>query len=174
MQARVTALEREGESIAAVVYEADGQSRRIPTLNVWSTLPISLLVRSMSPQAPRDVLAAATGISFRGMILIYLTLEQDRFSEYDAHYFPEESIPVSRLSEPENYHASSEPRGTTVLCAELPSGSGFSGWEMTDGDWATCCAGGSARQVCRSRPNSASDHAPAAPSLSRLRPRLRK
>ena len=78
MQARVTALEREGESIAAVLYEADGQSHRIPTRNVWSTLPISLLVRSMSPEAPRDVLAAATGISFRGMILIYLTLEQDQ------------------------------------------------------------------------------------------------
>ena len=132
MQARVTALEREGESIAAVVYEADGQSRRIPTRNVWSTLPISLLVRSMSPEAPRDVLAAATGISFRGMILIYLTLEQDRFSEYDAHYFPEESIPISRLSEPKNYHASSEPRGTTVLCAELPSDPGSREWEMTD------------------------------------------
>ena len=54
------------------------------------------------------------------MILVYLVLEQDQFTEYDAHYFPEPSVPISRLSEPKNYSASTEPKGTTVLCAELP------------------------------------------------------
>jgi len=132
MKARVTAVEREGNSIAAVTYESDGQSHRVPTRNVWSTLPISLLVRSMHPEPPPEVLQAATRIAFRGMILIYLTLEQDHFSEYDAHYFPEESIPISRLSEPKNYSASTEPRGTTVLCAELPSDPGTKEWEMSD------------------------------------------
>ncbi len=132
MTARVTAVEREGDNIAAVTYELDGQSHRILTRNVWSTLPISLLVRSMRPEAPPEVVEAATRISFRGMILIYLTLEQDQFSEYDAHYFPEESIPISRLSEPKNYSASSEPRGTTVLCAELPADPGSREWELSD------------------------------------------
>ena len=132
LQARVTAVEREGDSIAAVTYESQGQSHRIPTRNVWSTLPVSLLVRSMNPEAPREVAEAATRISFRGMILIYLTLEQDQFTEYDAHYFPEEAIPISRLSEPKNYHASTEPQGITVLCAELPSDPGSREWEMTD------------------------------------------
>ncbi len=131
-QARVTAVEREGSRVVAVGYESNGKSYRIPTRNVWSTLPVSLLVRSMSPEAPRKVTEAATRISFRGMILIYLTLEQDHFTEYDAHYFPEESIPISRLSEPKNYNASSEPRGTTVLCAELPADPGSREWEMTD------------------------------------------
>jgi len=132
MQARVTAVEREGNSIAAVAYELDGKRQRIPTRNVWSTLPISLLVRSMCPTPPDDVVDAATRISFRGMILIYLTLAQDQFTEYDAHYFPEESIPISRLSEPKNYSASKEPQGTTVLCAELPSDPGSREWEMSD------------------------------------------
>ena len=132
MPARVTALEREGNSIAAVSYDSGGQSHRIATHNVWSTLPISLLTRSMCPEAPHEVTEAASRISFRGMILIYLTLEQDQFTEYDAHYFPEESIPISRLSEPKNYSASAEPKGATVLCAELPSDPGSSEWEMSD------------------------------------------
>ena len=132
MQARVTAVERDGAGIAAVAYEHDGRSHRISTRNVWSTLPVSLLVRSVIPEAPREITDAAGRISFRGMILIYLTLEQDQFSEYDAHYFPEESTPISRLSEPKNYSASTEPRGTTVLCAELPSDPGSREWEMSD------------------------------------------
>jgi protoporphyrinogen oxidase len=132
MQARVTAVEREANRVTAVTYELDSQSHTVPTSNVWSTLPISLLVRSMNPAAPPEVVAAATRISFRGMILIYLTLAQDQFTEYDAHYFPEEEIPISRLSEPKNYSASNEPRGATVLCAELPSAPGSPEWELSD------------------------------------------
>jgi protoporphyrinogen oxidase len=66
------------------------------------------------------------------MILIYLVLEQDQFTEYDAHYFPELSVPISRLSEPKNYSASVEPRGATVLCAELPCDPGEPLWGLSD------------------------------------------
>ena len=42
-------------------------------------------------------------LSYRGIVLVYLVLEQDQFSRFDAYYFPEESIPVSRMSEPKNF-----------------------------------------------------------------------
>jgi hypothetical protein len=54
------------------------------------------------------------------MILIYLVLGQDRYGEYDAYYFPESDIPISRCSEPKNYRDLPTPYGKTVLCAELP------------------------------------------------------
>ncbi len=130
--AKVMAIDRDGSRVVAVRYERDGTEHRMSASHVWSTLPISLLVRAIRPEAPADVLEAARKISFRGMILIYLVLEQDRFTEYDAHYFPEEAIPISRLSEPKNYSGVSEPRGRTVLCAELPSDPGSLEWEMRD------------------------------------------
>jgi protoporphyrinogen oxidase len=130
--ARVTAIEREGNRVKAVRYARDGREQRILTAHVWSTLPISLLVRTLQPEAPPKVLQAASSISFRGMILIYLVLDQDRFTEYDAHYFPEETIPISRLSEPKNYSGSAEPHGRTLLCAELPADPGSSEWGMSD------------------------------------------
>jgi protoporphyrinogen oxidase len=116
----------------AVRYQLGGEEFAVPTRIVWSTMPITLLLQSMRPEPPPDVLEAASSISFRGMILIYLLLDQDRFSSYDAHYFPQESIPISRLSEPKNYSGASEPRGRTVLCAELPSDPGRPEWEMSD------------------------------------------
>jgi len=130
--AKVIAIEREGDRVTAVRYERHGEEHSIQTSHVWSTLPISLLVRSVRPAMPAEALAAAAGISFQGMILIYLVLEQDRFTEYDAHYFPEEAIPISRLSEPKNYSAVTEPRGRTVLCAELPSKPDSPPWAMSD------------------------------------------
>jgi len=130
--ARVAGVERDGGRVTAVRYEKDGETKRLAADTVWSTLPISALVRMMDPPPPPEVLAAAEAIRFRGMILIYLVLEQPQFTEFDAHYFPELSVPISRMSEPKNYNASTEPADCTVLCAELPSDPGEPEWEMSD------------------------------------------
>ena len=34
------------------------------------------------------------------MVLIYLTLDADQFTEFDAHYFPETAIRISRCRNP--------------------------------------------------------------------------
>jgi protoporphyrinogen oxidase len=132
--ADVTGINCKNGRAHSVRYEKDGQVHERNVDAIWSTLPISMLVKMIQPAAPAHVLDAANKIRFRGMILIYLVLEQDQFSEYDAHYFPELSIPISRMSEPKNYSASREPRGRTVLCAELPSDPDRPEWKMTDAE----------------------------------------
>jgi protoporphyrinogen oxidase len=100
---------------------------------VWSTIPITTLAKKVSPQAPAEVLEAVDAIQYRSMILIYLVLGQPRFSEFDAHYFPETDVPITRLSEPRNYSTADEPSDRTVLCAELPCAIGDAHWNMPDG-----------------------------------------
>jgi len=130
--AKITGIEREGQKVTAVRYEQNGSEHVIKAGLIWSTLPLTVLANCMRPEAPPEVRAAATKIDFRGMILIYLVLEQQQFTEYDAHYFPEESIPISRLSEPKNYTGTSEPTNRTVLCAELPADPNSREWTMSD------------------------------------------
>jgi protoporphyrinogen oxidase len=101
-----------------------GECRSFTADQVWSTLPISLIARMVSPAPPPEVAAAAARLEYRAMLLIYLQLDSHRFTEYDAHYFPGEDIAITRLSEPKNYAALDEPRGRTVLCAELPCSPG--------------------------------------------------
>ena len=132
MGAAVTRIEHKAGQVEAIVWTRDGKETRQKTGDIWSTLPISLLARMMDPPAPPEVLEAAGKIRSRGMILIYLVLETDQFTEYDAHYFPELAVPISRLSEPKNYSASSEPKGLTLLCAELPSDPGERWWDMSN------------------------------------------
>jgi protoporphyrinogen oxidase len=61
-------------------------------------------------------------------------LQADQFSPVDAYYFPEASVPISRMSEPKNFTGSTEPRGRTVLCAELPSDAGQPEWDLGDAE----------------------------------------
>jgi len=131
-QSRVQAIEHHHHRVGSIQYATAAGSGSLDCQLVLSTLPINHLVRCLNP--PQPILDAAGRMLFRGMILIYLVLEQDRFSEFDAHYFPEENIPISRLSEPKNYSAITEPNHRTVLCAELPCDPGSDTWAKTDAE----------------------------------------
>lgn len=131
-RARVEGLHIEnGRAVAVTVRKGDALERRESDF-IWSTLPMTTLVRAAGSAAPQAVLTAASEIRYRGMILVYIALETDQFTEYDAHYFPELAVPISRLSEPKNYSATAAPAGVTVLCAELPSDPGDQYWSMSD------------------------------------------
>lgn len=128
----ITAIERDGNRVVAIRTEDGGKTAREETDQVLSTIPLTALTRLIDPPPPDAVVEAAKCVRFRGMILIYLVLETDQFTEFDAHYFPETSIPISRMSEPKNYSATAEPKGVTILCAELPCDPGEKWWDMGD------------------------------------------
>ncbi len=130
--ARVEGVEIVDNRVCAVTVKT-GETRTTHAVDaVWSTLPLTTLVKAAGAAAPAAVRAAADAIRFRGMILVYLVLDTDYYTEFDAHYFPELSIPISRLSEPKNYSGATEPKGLTVLCGELPSDPGDQYWGMDD------------------------------------------
>jgi len=133
---RVTGVERTGTGTPArwaVTAERAGAQRTLAADYLWSTVPITLLARMMrSPAPPPEVLDAAGRIDYRAMLLVYLELDVDRFTEFDAHYFPAADIAITRLSEPKNYSAATEPRGRTTLCAELPCSPEDEHWNMDD------------------------------------------
>jgi protoporphyrinogen oxidase len=130
--AAISAIHCDGKRVTGITYEEGGESREVATDLVLSTLPLTMLVKLLGDSAPKKVQEASRAIRFRGMILIYLILGTDQFTEYDAHYLPETSIPISRMSEPKNYNATQLPKGRTVLCAELPCDPDEKWWSMSD------------------------------------------
>ena len=73
--------------------------------------------------------AAAHTLETRALLLVYLALPRSQWTPYDAHYFPEADVLLSRLSEPKNYRDNPEdPRDVTVLCAEVPCSVGDDTW----------------------------------------------
>ncbi|HEX6309676.1 MAG TPA: FAD-dependent oxidoreductase [Longimicrobiales bacterium] len=130
---RVTGLEWRAGAWAVTVAR-DGTEEVLLADHVWSTIPTPLVARMMRPGAPQEVMDAAGAISYRAMVLAYLVLDVDRFSTTDAHYFPEENVAMTRLSEPKNYAQRTEPKGRTVLCAELPCNVDDELWRMSDAE----------------------------------------
>lgn len=117
-----------------VALEQDGVRRSLKADYLWSTVPIPVLARMVTAGVADDVLEATRQIHYRAMCLIYLELDVDRFTEYDAHYFPGREMAITRLSEPKNYGDRQLPEGRTVLCAELPCDVDDRWWSMSDGE----------------------------------------
>jgi protoporphyrinogen oxidase len=123
-----------------VTAEHGTQRRTIQADHIWSTIPITLLAKITHPAPEARVLGAAQDISFRAMVLVYVQLPVQQYTTTDAHYFPESNVRVTRLSEPKNYFRLTEPKGTTVLCAEYPCTVGDEIWSASDDELAALVA----------------------------------
>lgn len=122
---------------AANVEVSDGSGTHLlETRLVLSTIPLTRLLGLLAPEPPSEVLSAASALRTRAMILVYLVLQTERFTEYDAHYFPGAEIAITRLSEPKNYGLAELP-GRTVLCAELPCATTDDVWKAADAQLGT-------------------------------------
>lgn len=114
----------------------DPAKKRIMTKNgasipydlAFTTIPISDFITVLKGKKLSPVVLAAREVTYRGMLFCYLILKTQQFTRYDAHYFPEQGIVFSRLSEPKNYSASRLPEGFTGLCAEIPCRVGGKLW----------------------------------------------
>lgn len=129
--ANVTGVIAEGGRERYVEVTSAGEVRRLPATYVLSTIPVTVLARLVRTDGAPAPVEAARQLQQRSMVLVYLTLGAEQFTEFDAHYFPEAAIRITRLSEPKNYSLTRAP-GRTVLCAELPCTQGGAEWEMTD------------------------------------------
>ena len=131
---------RLGAAVTSVAPEVDGvrvaaaDGTAVVVDRVLSTLPLALLARLVTPAAPPDVARAAAGLGHRGLVLAYLVVDRPRWTEFDAHYFPDLDVPLARLSEPKGYRDDpSDPTDVTVLCAEIPCTVGDGTWTAAPG-----------------------------------------
>lgn len=124
----VVAVRAPRDRVSHVDVVIEGQGRALPAAAVLSTIPLTALARLVHA----DTAAPAAGpLRQRSMVLVYLTLGVDAFTPFDAHYFPEKAIRISRLSEPKHYSLTTR-AARTVLCAELPCALDGPEWTMTD------------------------------------------
>jgi len=115
--ARITRLFVEQGRVQAI--EVNGRER-IATDRVVCSLPLTELVRDLTPAPPPAALTAAASLQYRAMVLVTLFLARDRVTPNASIYFPDPDLPFTRLYEPKNRSQVLAPPGCTSLMAEIP------------------------------------------------------
>ena len=118
------------------VWQHDGRARsdRIDLL-VWSA-PVSDLVRRLDPPPPADVLAAATQLTYRAIVLAYVVLDRPRVGAADTYYFPEPTFPFNRVIEQKNFSSDMVPEQRAVLGMDIACDPDDRWFRASDGDLA--------------------------------------
>lgn len=83
---------------------------------VVSTLPPGTMTRLLGLQSPL--------VNFRNVQLLFVEIKRAQVSNYASHYFPDVSIPFTRVVEPKNRSLAMSPPDRTALIVEWPCSPG--------------------------------------------------
>ena len=100
------------------IETVDGNKMQINRL--VSTLPLNLLVNSMKPLPPKEIISCIANINYRSIHLCVLYLDLERFTKNASLYFPDIDCPFTRIYEPKNRSSKMAPRGKTCIVIEIP------------------------------------------------------
>ena len=127
--ARITRLVHDDRRITHV--EVNG-TETVDVETVVSTLPLTVLLRQLDPSPPDAVLDRADAIRFRNLRLVVLGLDRKRVTRNASLYFPERSVPFTRLYEPKNRSPDMAPDDQTVVVLERPCQADDDAWTEPD------------------------------------------
>ena len=114
---RITRLHHNGEHITEVEVN---NTELVPVDHVVSTLPITVLLCGLSPSPPENIMKLCRSIRFRHLLLFPIVIARKELTKNASIYFPDRSIPFTRLYESKNRSASMAPSNQTCIVLELP------------------------------------------------------
>jgi protoporphyrinogen oxidase len=123
---------RTGDQATSVAYVADGREQSIDCDILLSTLPLPVLVNTMSPALPAPVAEHASKLRYRSLKLIYIALKRKQMTDYHWVYLLDHHFRVNRLSEQKNVSPHMVPDDRTVLCIELSLWKDEPLWQASD------------------------------------------
>lgn len=132
MGARMTEVRHDGKRITEIVYTQNGETQVLPCDYLVSTVPISLLLRSMKPEPPKEVMSAAKDLKFRAMIFLFLKLNKEQVTDDHWVYFPDPKVIFNRISEMNNFSKESCPPGKGSLTIEITCDLGDEMWNTPE------------------------------------------
>lgn len=119
LESSVVRIKHEGNRITEVICQGQGGERKIVPSHVINTMPVTDLIKSLSPSAPNEVVQAANGLKYRDMVIVFLTLNREQVTPDQWIYFSSDDVFFGRMHEPRNWSESMSPPGKTSLVVEI-------------------------------------------------------
>jgi protoporphyrinogen oxidase len=129
--APVTRVHRDGSHVTGIEY--GGRSPGSVEADFYiSTIPITVLARSVRPAAPEHVRSAISNLRHVSIVFVYVRVDKPSVSPDNWVYLPERDVTVHRLSEFKNFSPACAPPDKTMVCAEITCRIGDEHWRASD------------------------------------------
>ena len=134
-EARVVGLDHADGRVTSVVVEHDGGRHEIRCEQVISSMPLSALIRNLSPAAPAGMIEAAGGLRYRDFLIVALTCRKPDVFPDNWVYIHSPDVRVGRIQNFRNWSGDMvAPGNGTTLGMEYFCSRGDDLWTMADAD----------------------------------------
>jgi protoporphyrinogen oxidase len=128
--------------ISSVTF-ADNSTCSLHTNDVVvSTVPLAELIAALGTQVNNDVRKAVLELKTRSLILLYIVFNQDRITDDNWLFFPENIYRFNRVFEQKGFNLHMIPTHKTVLCLEITCNPDDSLWSASDEEVYLACEAG--------------------------------
>jgi len=131
---RVTSVQHDDERIRSVTVSNGTREQVVEGDEFVSSIPMTELVRDLTPNADRGILAAADTLTYRGLVTVNLMLNRPHVSSDTWLYVHDPTVSFARLHEPRNWSSDLAPDGKTSLVLEVFCEADDAMWRRSDAD----------------------------------------
>ena len=128
----VERIHHRGSVVEGVVVRNGGRTETVTGRYFVSSVPLTSLIGSLDPAPPEAVLAAASKLRFRDLVVAAVMLDKKKATDQTWIYIPEKTIPFGRIHEPTNWSGEMAPAGKTLMVMEFFSFRGDEIWNASD------------------------------------------
>ncbi|MGF1456395.1 MAG: NAD(P)/FAD-dependent oxidoreductase [Alphaproteobacteria bacterium] len=131
----VDRIEHEGGRVTAVAVTRDGQQDTVPVDQLYSSTPVTTLIRMLSPQPPAEIMKAADTLRYRDFLTVCLILDKDDLFPDNWIYIHDSAVQVGRIQNFKNWSPHMVPdQKTSSLGLEYFCNQGDELWTKTDAE----------------------------------------
>jgi protoporphyrinogen oxidase len=119
------------QEVLRIEYEKNGEEHAIQADEYISTIPVTALVRRVTPAAPPAVRHAASNLGHVSIVFIYLKVGRSQVVPDNWIYLPQKKLRIHRISEFKNFSQLAAPPDKTMICAEITCRAGDRFWRAS-------------------------------------------
>ncbi len=128
----VEQINHDGAEIESIQVSNHTYSGMVHGRDFISSMPLPRLLQMLNPLPPAEILAAASRLSFRDLVIVTIMVNRESVTDQTWIYIPEKKIPFGRIHEPTNWSRKMAPEGKSLLVMEFFSFKGDHLWNETD------------------------------------------
>ena len=127
-------LKHDSKKITEVITNTPEGEKSIPVTGVINTIALPRLINMLEPSAPVNILKSAESLTYSGLILVFLLLDDGPMSDNTWMYYPEPEYKISRITELSNFDPGLSPEEKSLVCVEIPARKDEEFWTKPDGE----------------------------------------
>ena len=135
LNSRIVRILHDGARVTGVEVEHDGAKYVQPASHVISTMPVRHLIQRFDPPAPKEIVEAASRLSYRDFLTVALIIDQASVFPDNWIYVHDDRVSVGRIQNYKNWSPDMVPDpGLTCLGLEYFCFAGDGLWSKTDAE----------------------------------------